>query len=259
MIGKFIARGRTAEVYRWSDNYVLKLFYDFIPYDAVLKEYNNTLSICGNANICPSPIEMIKYEDRDGIIYENIKGISLTSVLLNRSLGVKKIADLLAKTQVRIHENSCDNLDSVKDAIVRSISKSNRITEEKKSELLKMLHKMPDDNRLLHMDFHPDNVFYDNSNTFVIDWMTSGKGNPLADVARTIIILRYSAVPFQNPVFRIFIRIFKEKLIRDYLKSYAEVNPIDIKQLDKWIKVVAAARTNERLPEGEIKKLLKIL
>lgn len=259
MLGKFIARGRTAEVYHWGEEYVLKLFYDFIPREAVTKEYNKTLNICKNNRLCPSPIEMISYDSKDGIVYENVKGKSLTTLLLNDFKGVKKVGELLANTHLLIHQNRCDELESVKESIERTIKSSLKLDEYKKNEILEILRDLPDDNVLCHMDYHTDNVFYDGASINVIDWMTAGRGSPLADIARTIVILRYAVLPFQNPIFKIFIKLFRERLIKEYMNFYFSKSSLKKDNLEKWIKVIAASRINERLPEGEIGKLMKII
>jgi len=259
MLGKFVARGRTAEIFRWEEEYVVKLFYDFISYEAVIREYENTLKICKGANICPSPMELIKYDNRDGIVYENVKGKSLTAFILENPLKLKEAGKLLAETQLKIHRIKGDNLNSVKEYLSDNITNSSKLEAFKKEEVLKILNLLPDDNILCHMDYHPDNVFYDGINTYVIDWMTAGFGNPIADIARTVLILRYAVVPFQNPLFRGFIKISREIIIKEYLKQYRLVNPFDMELFNKWLIVIAAARTREKLPGEEIKRILEIL
>ncbi len=40
--------------------------------------------------------------------------------------------------------------------------------------------------RLLHGDFHPNNILYTASGPVVIDWSFASSGDPLLDVARTL-------------------------------------------------------------------------
>src|SRR5436853_495789 len=54
----------------------------------------------------------------------------------------------------------------------------------------------PRSDALLHLDFHPLNVLVDGRRvTAVIDWANARAGDPRADLARTLTILRLSPVP----------------------------------------------------------------
>jgi aminoglycoside phosphotransferase (APT) family kinase protein len=66
---------------------------------------------------------------------------------------------------------------------------------------LRSIPLMPD--RLLHMDFHPFNVLVEERRTSaVIDWTNAHAGDPRADFARTVSILRL-APPLDDPAQRI--------------------------------------------------------
>jgi hypothetical protein len=52
------------------------------------------------------------------------------------------------------------------------------------------------DHALLHLDYHPLNVMTDNSAlTAVLDWANAAVGDPRADVARTVSLLRLAPLP----------------------------------------------------------------
>ncbi|NUY06057.1 phosphotransferase family protein [Paraburkholderia youngii] len=52
------------------------------------------------------------------------------------------------------------------------------------------------DGRLCHGDFHPFNVLQDTGGgATIIDWMTAEMGDPLCDVARSIVGLRFPPAP----------------------------------------------------------------
>ncbi|MFD1910018.1 phosphotransferase family protein [Paenibacillus rhizoplanae] len=53
--------------------------------------------------------------------------------------------------------------------------------------MLSRLAELPDGEKLCHGDFHPDNILMDDK-LWVIDWMTGVRGNPAADVARSVIM-----------------------------------------------------------------------
>ncbi len=68
--------------------------------------------------------------------------------------------------------------------------------------------------RLLHLDFHPLNVLTDGERvTAVIDWANAQAGDPRADLARAISIIRLDAgdlPPEARPILRAFERGFRD-------------------------------------------------
>jgi aminoglycoside phosphotransferase (APT) family kinase protein len=84
--------------------------------------------------------------------------------------------------------------------------------------------------RLVHGDFHPENVLLSPRGPVVIDWSNASRGEAADDVALTWAILATSSIPGPLP-FRVVGRMGRSLLLQAYLKRVA----------------VAAAR--ERLPE----------
>ena len=59
----------------------------------------------------------------------------------------------------------------------------------------------------------------------VIDWMTASRGDPTADVARTVVISTFGGLPDDLNIFvRSLIRIARGFFFRQYLKEYVRVN-----------------------------------
>jgi len=87
----------------------------------------------------------------------------------------------------------------------------------------------------------------------VIDWMTARRGNPIADVARTL-LLAETGVP-AGLLLRLVLNAARRQIVAAYLKRHFELCPRDDAQLAAWRPIVAAARMNERIP-GEEAQLL---
>ncbi len=255
MLEKCVARARNAEIYSWENDQVLKLFYDFIPVEAIDGEFTKTLCISKLTEMCPAIYKRITLKEGEGIVFENIKGKSLTYNLLSNPLRVKEFSTIMAESHKKIHKIAANELPEIKAIISFKIEDSKILDMSQKSKLVEMLDSMPNMDRLCHMNYHPDSIFIANQRTKVIDWMDAGKGNPLVDVAKTLVLLRFSSLPFQNVLFRGVAKLSKEILIRDYLNEYFKGNEYPDEELDKWILIVAASRTNEKLPESESTKL----
>jgi aminoglycoside phosphotransferase (APT) family kinase protein len=89
----------------------------------------------------------------------------------------------------------------------------------------------------------------------IIDWMTATRGNPLADVARTLLLLTISKP--QTIIEQLIIRFARRIFVSGYLKRYCELRPYDDDQLAAWQPIIAAARINENIA-GERERLLAV-
>lgn len=82
----------------------------------------------------------------------------------------------------------------------------------------------------------------------IIDWIDTTLGNPLADLARTTIILSGAvACQIENPVEKVIIRIFHGI----YLRAYFHLRSGGEGEYRRWLPVVAAARLSEGIAELE--------
>ena len=59
---------------------------------------------------------------------------------------------------------------------------------------------LPDGDRLSHGDFHPANILMDGDEPVIIDWSNVTRGDPAADVARTLVILESGEPPPGTPL-----------------------------------------------------------
>ena len=89
--------------------------------------------------------------------------------------------------------------------------------------------------------------------------MTACKGEPVADAARTFIMLKYSDIPEPNPFKKKLISFFQGRMAASYLKEYLKITGYHMEDLKKWQLPVAAARLSERRPESEAKILARLI
>ncbi len=82
---KRIGIGRTAEVFDYKDNKVLKLFYSTVNEEDIEYEYLITKNISDMTNIVPKVYDVINVKDRMGIVYEKLNGEMLSDHLAKKS------------------------------------------------------------------------------------------------------------------------------------------------------------------------------
>jgi aminoglycoside phosphotransferase (APT) family kinase protein len=246
-----IAEGRTAEIFPWHGQHVLKLFREWCPPDWV--DYEARVARAIHESGIPSPAvgEIVQVDGRRGLIYERLEGISMLQDMNTRPWMLPKHARSLAELQAKIHQQSITGLPSYKDRLRYDIQNSPHLTEDLRNKALTTLELLPDGQRVCHGDHHPGNVLITKSGPVVLDWMTACTGSRWADVARTSMILRIGARAAGkqvSPIIRLIVGLYH----RTYLNRYIALVPDMGNELNRWMPVIAAGRLNEDiLPERE--------
>jgi uncharacterized protein (TIGR02172 family) len=245
-----MARGRTADVYAWEGNNVLKLFHDWFKLEDIEYERRIADAVCASGVDAPAVTGLIQVAGRNGLIYERVDGQSMTTALLRKPWRVFDLARLLAELHVQMHKSRfASDVPSQREKIQAKIEHMKTSFALPKESLLKRLALLPDGDRVCHGDFHTGNVLLTSKGACTIDWMDATRGNPMADVARTSIILKGMAerqVP--NAFIKGFVRLFHAA----YLRQYFRLHPQGMEEYRLWLPIVAGARLSENIPELEM-------
>jgi Phosphotransferase enzyme family len=257
--GPLLARGRTAEVYAWRDNEIIKLFYPWCPPAWVEHEVKNGQIVSEMPLPTPSLIDTVEIDGRLGIIYEQVTGPSMLTVFRTKPWLLLRIARQFAQLQTMIHEQDGGDLPSLLPTIAAAVDSVETLPPATKQEIQTLVTTLPDGHRLCHCDFHPDQVLLTDNGAVIIDWMTAQQGHPLADVARTTVLLMVGQVPYANAGMRAFVNLWRGLFRRAYLTQYFRMNQhFAPDTLRSWMIPVAAARLTEGIP-GEKQRLLNFL
>ncbi len=255
-LGNPIAYGRTAELYAWKDGWVLKLFHDWMHPGAA--EYEANLTSIAHANGAPSPAvgEVVRIDNRSGILYERLEGETMLKNISSHPWKIVYYAHLLAELHVQMHACSGAGLPSQRDRLNEKIQHAGPLPDSLKSAALAVLDRLPDGDRLCHGDFHPDNVILTKKGPVVIDWIDASAGLPAADMARTLVLSGYGALPPRAKVYWALSKM--RSIFRDaYRQRYVKLHACNDQDLATWISIIAAGRLSEGI-EGEESSLLEL-
>lgn len=252
-----LSEGRTAVIYPWGDGLILKLFRDWCPTHWAEQEAAIVRAICAAGIPTPAVGDMLEVNQRRGLIYERVEGISMLQDLNTHPENLISHAKTLAELQAGLHRLSIPGLRSYKQALVQPIRQAPYLDEDTRTRLLEKLAGLRDADKLCHADFHPGNILMSVRGAVIIDWMTACTGNPWADVARSSLLLTVGAQAEGkklNPLLRLMISLYH----RQYLKHYQAHHPDTQNELRQWLPVIAAGRLEEKIqPERE--SLLKLI
>ena len=252
-----LAVGRTAEVFAWDEDRVLKLFR--AEWGMVAAEHEAEIACAIYAAGAPSPrvYEVVAVDGRAGVIYERIAGPSLLEALLTRPWRLPMVARSLGATHAEMHRRGGGSppvVPALRELLAGRIQSAASLSLAQRHAALRALDVLAaeapaGEATLCHGDYHPANVLLSGRGPLVIDWENAALGDPLADVARTRLLLRVYHLHVAPGIPRIALRAAAVLLSALYLRHYCQLRASDLARLAAWELPVTAARLSEGIAE----------
>jgi uncharacterized protein (TIGR02172 family) len=249
-VGPLIASGRTADVYAWGTDQVIKLFHHWFELDDICFEQKLAQTVHATGLPVPAVGEIIQVNGRNGLLYQRVAGSSMWEALPRHLWRIFTIAWRSAELHAMLHAAAAPaSLPDQQARLRRKIERAQALPEEVRRWALVALDNLPKGNRICHGDFHPGNILVTGRGEVIIDWTDVSRGNPLADLARTSILALGAAATAQVPQagMKASLRLFHAL----YLRKYFRLRPGGKAEYRRWLPVVAAARLSENIPEVE--------
>lgn len=208
----------------------------------------------------PRPFEIIAVGGRPGLVMERVVGTDMLTLLSSRPWRMRSYARRMALLHVDIHRVVAPPSLPQVTARLRDRIAATSLPEPLRSFALQVLSTLRDGDRVCHGDYHPGNIIMSPTGPIVIDWTNATRGDPISDVARTIVLLRIGAPPpGASFVLRGFIAAGRALFLRAYQSAYTSLAPLDHSLLRRWIIAHAAARPAEGIGEerGAILRLIE--
>jgi uncharacterized protein (TIGR02172 family) len=253
--GALIANGNTAEIYAWDDQHILKLFRD--RYSQAYAEYEmrmaNAVTDMGIAS--PAAAGLVQIDGRAGILYTRVEGKTMTAYWQQSPvLRLLPLARQTARLQYAIHTalvTQANRLPRQRQRLQEKIDAAPKLTNDIKQRALAVLDTLPDGKAITHGDFHPENVLMSPNGAVVIDWIDASIGNPLADVARTYILMTMGVRAQPAGIKKIVETLAVQLFLFEYLRCYCRLANTHPSAVRAWMAVVAAARLDEHVENQE--------
>jgi uncharacterized protein (TIGR02172 family) len=245
-----IARGRTADIHAWGEGQVLKLFHDWFSLENIQYELRMARAVQEGGLPVPRVGDLVQVNGRYGLIYQRVDGISMMEGLGRKPWRLFHYARRMAELHAEMHAAPvAADLPSLHKKLAYKIQRAESLPPETRLRVLARLEQLPPGDSLCHGDFHPGNILVAPHGEVVIDWIDASLGNPLADVARTVILAQGALETGQLPgtLQKTVIRL----LLAAYLRHYFRLRLAGKVEYQHWLPLVAAGRLSEGIPELE--------
>jgi aminoglycoside phosphotransferase (APT) family kinase protein len=161
----------------------------------------------------------------------------------------------LAELHADMHARRVPDLPAQRQRLERKIKETGLLGEDLLQAALHALEQLPEDDKLCHGDFHPNNIILSSHGPVIIDWMDASRGSPIMDVARSTLLFGGGPIPPGTPMAGL-VKLLRRCSYQIYLRRYFKLNSTDPRRLSTWVPVAAAARLNENITADERRLLL---
>ena len=201
--------------------------------------------------IVPAVSGITEVDGRPGVIMERVDGPDLLTLISKKPWIIWSAGGTTGHVQAQLHGVVAPESIPTLKARVRRIEHAAPPELRRHAEfILRELDELPDGDRLCHGDLHPANILMTAHGPVVIDWPNVTRGDPMADLARTRLMIRMGALPPGTPLLiRLGDRFGRRLLGAAYMRGYRRVQPIDKALVARWEVVRAADRLLDDIPE----------
>jgi aminoglycoside phosphotransferase (APT) family kinase protein len=165
--GPPIAKGRDGAVYDAGPGRVLRRTFD----GRVIEGEARVMRYAAQHGFPVPAIHEIRAGGTE-VVMDRIEGPSMMDAMTRRPWSMGRLARVLADLHDRLHAIAAPD----------------------------WLDRLDGGDRLLHLDLHPMNVLLPPGGPVVIDWTNAAAGDPLADVANTVVLTLCPEIPLPKPV-----------------------------------------------------------
>ncbi|NKI21566.1 phosphotransferase [Paenibacillus dendritiformis] len=269
-LGGRIGEGGCSEVFAWEDgSKLVKVAKANTDMEAMRREFHNNRMAWEHGLPVARPYELVEIGGRPGIVCERIYGESIMERFVKKALkptqpagkiGIPDGEDirLTARALYEIHQAAIQLPSSQRSTMIYSIQSVDYLTLAEKEAVIAILDALPLKQQLCHGDPNPNNMFIrEDGQVAVIDWMNASIGNPEADLAEYMIMIRYAVLPSELPgSISEFLDPMREAIIDIFMDEYTKLSGMTYEEVYPWLVPVAARKLSADAISEEEKSLL---
>lgn len=196
--GELISQGRTADVFEFGRDCVLKVFRPPVTRHRVELEARNAR--CARAEGIPTPAveDVIEVNGRLAIVFRRANGPTLQRAIYESPLCALSYLRRFALLHHDVHKAAADGFIDQRVMLRRQIRNAAGLSQGAKESHDHVVAEFAVGQRICHNDFHLGNVIETAQGLQIIDWSLAATGNPVSDASIAAFKLRRATGLFVN-------------------------------------------------------------
>lgn len=235
---KPVGHGRTSVVYPYGEGMVVKVY----PSDEDIAGIQQEAEAAQLVDRLGVPTVhcygVIDYQGSPGVVFERLSGPDLATVAEKHILGLPGICRQLAAAHLRMHAARTQELPDVRHLAEELLGTApfGGLTDGEKARIRRYLRSLPQGDRVLHLDYHPQNIFVHNGGHAIIDWHTAARGDAAADVAMSVVLMReVELFPGTPPLRKLLFAVSRLIILFFYRRAYLAAGTLTRADVNRWI------------------------
>lgn len=237
-----LGKGKSAQVFDIGDDRVLKLFHAQVSEQMIERERAAAQIAASLGLPTAAPLARADVEGQAALLYPLIAGPSLTATLRKTPFSARARLRAMAHLHHAIHARPVTGLRTVKSVLQTDIDYGPAPAPLKHAASA-YLATLPEGDRLLHGDFHIDNILVSADHMVILDWAKAAIGDPAADVVRSEMLMLFGEGP-ADPV----TNLWRSWAAGQLGRAYGTTATMRQDSLSAWRPVVALAWLRARPP-----------
>lgn len=193
-----IGRGQCGRILRISDDRVVKLFFETIPREDILREYAQTIEAQKLKIHSASCFGLVRSEGKLGLELELVKGGSIQDELLKHPGSAREYGRKMAEELKLLHTKKPDPklfppIHEFYLSCTENCLRDGWITSEEAQKITKLIRAVPVCNTMIHGDYHIMNIMIHEGQIRLIDMADCKSGHPIFDLMITNLYLHLVA------------------------------------------------------------------
>jgi thiamine kinase len=249
-LGEVVARGTRSTVHAYGRGAVAKVPVPSTPESWI--DYEARYAEAARAAGAPAArlLGVERIDGRAASVWERAHGTSMWQLVVDRPDQSAALGRLLADIQQALLVLVPPvTLPRQHDRLVSKIRRAAATVDASLMRAIAFLPPAAGTPRLCHGDLHPSNVILGREGPVIVDWFDASRGDPIADVARSLLLSDGASTPEHLPGAN---RATLETLTEAYLARLRGYLPIDDDLLARWRAVNAVARVAEGVPSSSL-------
>jgi aminoglycoside phosphotransferase (APT) family kinase protein len=190
LLGELVARGTRSSIHAYGRGAVIKVPHPSTPAGWIESEAQYADDVRAVGAPVPRLLGIEHLSGRPASVWERVEGTAMWQRVIDQPSLSAELGCVLADVQCALFELVPPvTLPRQRDRLVTKIRKSAAMVDASFVRALDLFPARVGAPRLCHGDLHPSNVILGDAGPIIVDWFDASHGDPLADVARTLMTL----------------------------------------------------------------------